>query len=251
MSEVLETLPTGAGLNTPGVYSILTGDAEQKFYTKDSRFTGVITAPADFFLKKYADPSEAAFASEAFEFCDMLLTFSFSKGEVTFYENNSTDQKSTTITGKISINDDLEKLKINKDHKYSSQQLADVLKFNRRLFADPDECMTLVTNLKNFTADITQRIEAIDDKQGNKVSSYMHKVAHEVKLSFVLSLALINGSTSPSKFKVDVHFDLRDRAIEFWLESVELKEVLDDMRRNLVTDEVARFRGYIPTIELP
>lgn len=247
--NTLEVLPSGAGLNTPGTYTLLTGDADKQFYQKSAKHETVITGPADFFCRKHNDQNKPI--SDVFAFHDMLLTFSISKGEIIFIENNSTDEPCTTITGKLHFNKDLESLNINKNYKYTSQQLADVLKFNRRLFADPDECMNIVTKLKNFTAEISQKIDAIDDKQGTKQISFMQKVSHEVQLHFILSTPVILGAARSLKFKVDIHFDLRDKAVEFWLESVELKEATDSLKTVIITEQIDRFEKLIPVIELP
>jgi len=248
MADLL-TQAGGAGLNTPGTYTLLTGDAERIFYQASRKHDTVITGPADFFCRKHFN-DEGSISSH-FEYFDMLLTFSISKGEITYIENNSTDEPCTTIIGKLHFNKDLESLNINKNHKYTSHQLSDILKFNRRLFADYDECMKMVTTLKNFTADVSQRIESIDDKQGNKQSAIIQKIYHDVQLSFVLNTPVIIGDTKPLKFKVDVHFDLRDKAVEFWLESVELKEATDEIKTNVISAQIEKFSGLVPVIELP
>ena len=111
--------------------------------------------------------------------------------------------------------------------------------------------MNIVTKLKNFTAEVSQKIDAIDDKQGTKQLSFMQKVSHEVQLYFILSTPVILGATRSLKFKVDIHFDLRDKAVEFWLESVELKEATDQIKTDIISEQIDRFQKLIPVIELP
>jgi len=245
MNNSENILKDNAIFGAPGEYDIRTGALNNVEQHKSSTYTGVISAPYDFFHKKYN-----ILGCQDFDKFQMLVTYSIDKGSITFIENNTTDKGAAVITGKIELNPQLAKLGINTQKTYTSQQLADLLKFHRILFHDSDECMNIVTKLKNFVADVNTHIEDINDKQGTKSSAYAHKISHQLNLTFVLSAPVMTAGQSV-KFKVEIMFDIRDKAIEFWLESVELKEIFDAEKNESIKSEIAQFNAAeIPTIEL-
>ena len=44
-------------------------------------------------------------------------------------------------------------------------------------------------------------------------------------------------------FKVEIRFDVRDRAVTYWLESVELKEIMDADRDDIIDQQLQYFNG--------
>jgi len=240
------TLETIEPLNGPGEYIYRTGDAPVLITQKNQTHEGVISAPFNFYSDKYLLNK-----ADIFQKKDMLVKFSLQDKVIVFTENNSTTENCTTIKGHLKYDPDLLKMGINSNKTYTSQQLADLLKFNRSLFESSDECMNLVTKLKNFTASVTNEINNIDDKQGTKTIGFAQKIKHELNLSFVLKCTVFIGVNETAKFKVEIMFDLRDKAIEFWLESVELKEISDHQINDIIQNEIKHFiQNDIPTIQI-
>ncbi len=237
----------------PGSYTFLTGAAPEEFIQKNTEHTGVITAPTDFFVTKHVLTRQDAgnITVTDFNFADMLVKFSLSEGWIEYIENNSTTEKGAVIKGKIYTFPGLKELGINTQKTYTSQTLADKLKFSRSLFQSSDECMNMVTKLKKFTATINTEIDNIDDKQGNKKIAFAQKISHELDLTFTLSCPIVSGTGDKKTFKVEIMFDLRDKAIEFWLESVELKEISDSFLESEITKLLEPFKIQgVPIIQI-
>jgi hypothetical protein len=234
----------------PGHYLYRNGKLPEPIISAGKDTNGVITAPADFFKAKYVNGDMLTNENVLFRFTDMLVSYSIEDGTVFYEENIASNEGSTKIKGSLKLNPDLKVLGINTQKTYTSQALADVLKFNRLLFKSPDECMNMVSKLKKFSATIATEIVNSNDNQGNKNLSYAQKIATEMNLSFTLSCTLFSGRTEAITFKVDIEFDLRDKAIEFWLVSVELKEIMDTTKEVIVLDEVSIFKNKgVPCIQ--
>ena len=235
----------------PGPYTFRTGSLPAIIESSGQTTKGTITAAAEFFKAKYVAGDKDSDEKRKFYFTDMLVVYNISSGELDFSENIATTEKGSNIKSSLVVNPDLNTLQINSQKTYTNQQLADVLKFNRLLFESSDECMNMVTKLKKFSATVTSEIINENDNQGNKKLMYAQKLAHELNLSFTLNCAIFVGVKNVSKFKVDIEFDIRDKSIEFWLTSVEMKEIMDQAKELIITEQLKPFiEKGVPCIQI-
>jgi hypothetical protein len=203
---------------------------------------GLINAPAEFFNKKiYGE----------FAHNDMLVTYDLDSGVVVFQDNVVNDAGSSKITGKLSAFRDLDKLGINQDQKYTTQQLSDKLKMLSSLFSDRTECMKLVSSLRNFSVKIGHDLTEMNDTKGNKASNMVQAVIADFDLYFVLSCQIFAGVQEKKKFKVEIHCDVRDKALELWMESMELKEIMDEEKEKIVRNVLVPFQeAGVPIVQI-
>lgn len=212
---------------------------------KSSDTAGVITAPGDYFNRKYKEMK-----SQAFPYDGMFVSYSLSQGWIVYAENIATDTGGVKITGKLNLEPNLDSLGINTNKSYSPAQLSDALKMLRVLFADKDSWSAIVTNLKNFTAEATSRIEKENDDKGNKKENLVQTLSTSFDLSFELSTAIFSGYNNKESFKVEILVTVRSSALEMYLQSVELKELLDGAKEKIVLKELEKFADSIPTIQV-
>lgn len=245
ITEMVSNLPI------PGEYSYRTGTLPPMVQPAGIETSGAITAPGDFFRAKYKAGDKLTNENVIFRYTDMLVKYNMEEGTIEFLEDIASTNASSRVNGKLRMNKDLKALSINTQKVYTSQQLADVLKFNRLLFDNSDDCMNIVSKLKKFSAQISTQIVNSNDNQGNKNLTFAQNVATELNLSFVLHCDIFTGIYSNVKFKVDIEFDLRDKTIEFWLVSTELKELIDQRTKDIIDDQLISFKTVgVPCIQI-
>ena len=221
---------------------------------KRNSLSGTITAPASYFNDKYLNPTVDRDAVPfMYHEKDMLMTFSYSTMEIVFNENISTAEGGVTVTGNLSLEPDLKSLNINQAHVYSPRELSDKIKMLPSLFEKREEWADLVKNLRNFSVEANRKIEELDDDKGNKTSSMIQTLAASFDLSFNLKCRIFSGLDVVKSFKVEINVDARSKAVDVWLESVELKEIIDGLSEDIINKEVEVFRGLVkvPIIQKP
>lgn len=210
------------------------GDAQPIILPLQLSASGTIGAPAAFFAVRTATEILKEKAIVLYSYEELFIKLSV----------DPTDKFAAVINGKLVKNPALQPFGINENHTFSTEELISLLKLNRLYFADREACMSIVTNLKKLKVSAQTEIEKTDDSRGNKKNLAEVKVTTEIPLDFTLKLPLFKGGKDV-KFKVEVCFDLRDAALEFWLESVELAELLLGNRKELIDAELAKFDGYV------
>jgi predicted component of type VI protein secretion system len=240
--------------NTGSELNFRTGNLGDLPKIKRNSLSGTITAPASYFKEKYLSPTvDRQTVPFMYHEKDMLLEFSYSEMSIVYNENISTAEGGVTVKGNLSLEPDLKSLKINENHIYSPRELSDKIKMLPSLFEKREEWADLVKNLRNFTVEANRKIEELDDDKGNKTSSAVQTLAASFNLNFNLKCRIFSGLDVVNSFKVEINVDARSKAVELWLESVELKEIIDGLSEEIINKEVEVFRGLVkvPIIQKP
>lgn len=205
--------------------SIYTGKALEKQLPKKVHIEGAINAVSEYLNTRTPKPST-----------DYVL-FSRSKMRIE-YVGDEKNPLGTTVIGLLTMNPDLEKLKINDDNTTKGPtEMSSFLKRHRSFFVDTEECMKICTALNNFNAKVNQELEKADDKRGNYKSVVEKTVTSNVPESFKLRLPIFSGD-KPSVFNVEICFDVSDASVVCWLESADLFDLKNSKRDELIDREV-------------
>lgn len=200
---------------------------------------GVITAPGNFI--------EVRKAQDKFERSHVL--YSYRDLYIKLITRENVETLGSEITGKLIKNPDLDKLMLNSQRVLNNRELTQLLKFNRVFFNDKDENGTVVTNLQRLKVSAQQFIEKLEAEKGNEKEYFEIKVGDSnVDLSFVLNMPVFIGQPA-KKFKVEICYRVRERNVEFWLESVELADLLKAESEEIINKELERFPKEIVKIE--
>ena len=144
---------------------------------------------------------------------DMLVMYDLDKGVVIFEDNVVNDAGSSKITG--------------------------------------TECMKLVSSLRNFSAKIGHDLSEMNDTKGNKMNTMVQSVKTDFDLNFVLSCQIFAGVQSKKTFKVEILCDVRDKALELWMESMELKEIMDEEKEKIIRNVLVPFQeAGVPIVQI-
>ena len=204
-------------------------------------YKGLISAPADFYDSKIA-------AGFKFDLKECIVFVNRTEGTLSFLTDEHMNALGTSVRGSLTMNPDLNKFRINDDYTQTPSQMSRFLKMSRMYFPDKDRNMQIVKDLQNFKLSYQTEVEKGNDFKGNKTAIFERKVKEELNFDFTLAMPIFKGS-EPSTFKVEMMFDIRDGGVSMWLESVELKEVIEEKKAEILNAQIERFAG-VPMIEV-
>lgn len=211
-----------------GVLQILEGAAPKQINDIHYSLQGAITCVRDFLSK----------STQVYLEYDPIVKVDMSDSTIQYVSNTINDGQTITVKGKLIVHHVLRELHINNSNKiYTLNDLKRLLKQNRRIFSDKDKHLALLSNLTNFKASVQKHMEDANDSKGNITNNYTQQLQHEYNLTFELITPIYEGYPE-KKFQVEINVEVREKAIEFWLESIELYEILQDDKEQIMGENI-------------
>lgn len=164
-------------------------------------------------------------------------------GTINLYTDEQNDRQ-ITVGGTLTINPELTAFCINKEKMWALKELLQFLRMRRAHFMDRDVHGIFINRLSDYSASVQKDIELKDDRRGNALNRVEKRVSTDVPMSFKLSMEIYEGFGYRS-FSVDVLCDVTDAAVKFWLESVELAELILDERNSIIDNELLKLSDYV------
>lgn len=164
--------------------------------------------------------------------------------------NESDHYQIGTIQGTVEFTEIFTKTKINNAKEaWVPERLGQFLRLNRGLFADREECMKLVSALKNFTAHAKSEIQKQKDPNGSRAEVFRQEVDSNLPKDFTLNLAIFKGTP---KVPIVVEFDhyLADGDCLLQLVSPGANEAVEGYRDTCIDDVLDRIRAIAPDIAI-
>lgn len=169
-----------------------------------------------------------------------VIVFNEANGTI-ILNANPADELEMVVTAKSEIYPDLEKFGINKNKFLSQTELEQLVKMNKIYFADKDENFKIITELSKFKASVQSELESARDKRSNVTQNFNKTVNAQLSASFKLKMPIIKGSAD-SLFLVEICYDVRDAAVSFYLESVELHELQKQAVKDAFEPQMTKFK---------
>lgn len=164
--------------------------------------------------------------------------------------NESDPYNKNTITGKSELSEIFKKFGINDANVgWLPAKLGQFLRLNRAVFEDKEQCMKLVSALKNFNAKAKSEIEKQHDPSGSRADVYRQTVESNLPKSFTVNIPIFAG---PHKTAFDVEFDhyLTDGDVYLQLVSPGAQELMDAWRDKAIDEVLAAIRQIAPDIAI-
>ncbi len=218
---------------TPIEIIVREGQAIPHYEPKIINISGTIEAPGNF-IEKRRGLHDKDGVNVTFNRSEMRITLTLDERE----------HFSTTITGKMQTNPDLDNYGINKEKYYTIADLQKFLRMRRSHFTDRDKNAIIVTNLSKFKASISTELEQMKSNRGEEKQLKETKISTDLAMDFDLELPIFKGGQK-KKFKVEICFEVRDAAVTVWLESPELQEIMDSDRDNIMDSELKKFSDFV------
>lgn len=201
---------------------------------------GVLSTPQDWLEKRVAtiDQKKAKILVER------------EKYTITLIVNESDPYNKATISGTAELSEVFKKFGINDPNAgWVPAKLGQFIRLNRAAFEDKEQCMKLVSALKNFKANAQSQIEKQHDPSGSRAEVYRQTVESNLPKSFTVKIPIFKGS---EKTTFDVEFDhyLTDGEVFLQLVSPGAKEISDEWRDTAIDRVLNEIRGIAPDIAI-
>lgn len=151
----------------------------------------------------------------------------------------------TEVTAKLEMEPELLKFGIETGRKFTQQELIKLLKYGKRWFYDPAEQQKLLLAYMKLdvkvTADLTNDAP---DGRGNRSNTFSKQVTSNIPADFIMSIPIFKGQDY-KKFRVEICLDSTDGSTKFWLESVELMELIQIESENILKKELESCADYV------
>jgi len=204
--------------------------------------TGVIDTPANWLEKriKCIDIKKANVEVNREE-----MTVKLTINEDDAYNKNS-------FIGTVAFSQIFEKMGINNGQKaWIPAELGQFFRINRHIFRDKEECMLLVSKLKNFMATTNAKIQKMKDPSGSRAEVYNSSVESNLPKSFIIDTSIFKGTAKES---IEVEFDHFIKDSDVYLQLIspgasELVEAYKDKCIDSVLDRIKIVAPEIPILE--
>lgn len=200
-----------------------------------------ISGPFEFYTKRVKN-------AKLHDLNKINLTINRDKKVIVLVVDENYEGQGAEITGEMIDDTELKSFGINNKKMWTVRDLQNHIKMHRALFSSPEECMKLVTNLGNFSAKIETDIQKADDKRGNTIDSIATKLTTEIPLNFKINSRLFKGQAS-LQFPAEICILAMASGVQFWLESVELRELQMKETDRIFNEEIKKFENEIVVFE--
>jgi len=207
---------------------------------EDISLKGVIDTPAKW-LEKRVDTIEQDEANVVVD--REAMTIKLTINEKDAYDKN-------TFTGTVALSETFGDMKINDpSDAWMPSRLGQFLRLNRGIFEDPEQCMILVSKLKNFTAKAKAEIQKMKDPSGSVAEVYKSEVESNLPKSFVVNISVFKGTP---KQRIEIEFDhfLNDSNVYLQLVSPGANEIVEQYRDKCIDDVLDQIRKIAPDIAI-
>ncbi len=208
----------------------------------DVVLNGTIEAPSEYFIKR---PGQ--FANDR---AHVIYSKNPEKLFITLTTNEHKERPKYSITGKLVISDELNVFGIaykatQTPKLYTVQDLAKVLRFNKRLFTDAGEAKIMIEGLTKFKIKVSQEAQMLKDKGGNITESFAQNVKHDCPMEFTLKMPVFKGKEDV-KFKIEINFEVKSaNDIVLWLESTELATIMETQSATFIDEELEKLKDLV------
>lgn len=202
-------------------------------YAQTVNLNGTIQAPGNFIAKRQPEHNHLK-CNVQYSYRGLYIKLRTEEDWPTHYQ----------IEGTLKPNPDLAKLKVNHDAsqnwKMNINDMYNSLRFAKYFFAKPEQYEKVVSQLSKFSVSANKVITAENDNKGNVKDLYEIKSNSNIDLTFDLNMPVYIGQSAKT-FRVEIAFNVRERSVDFWLESPELAEILLADAQDIINAELKRF----------
>lgn len=202
--------------------------------------SGVISTPLDWLVKR-VDTIDQLKANIQVNREKMMITLTVEERDAYL---------KSKIVGTVAVTETYEHFGINDSQTgWIPAKLGQFLRLNRGVFEDRQECMMLVSQLKNFTAKAKTEIQKQRDPSGSTADVYRQEVESNLPKSFTVNLAIFKGT---AKQAIEVEFDhyLKDGEVFLQLVSPGANELAESYHDQCIDDVLNKIREVAPNIAI-
>ena len=214
---------------------------------------GTIDAPVEFLKRRFAHSQDANTSESVMSIfnhfdhtrCHVLINRE--KVSITLITNEHDEYTRGIVAGKLEVHPKFKEFGINQEKSWTPNQLGQFIKMNRAFFADKSKNMALVTDLKNFHANINSIVEKQKSESGSFKDNYAATVTSNLPEGFTLDIPIFKGYEKESIY-VEFYADVDGRDVYLSLVSPAASEILESLRDKCIDEKIKEIREIAPNI---
>jgi len=149
------------------------------------------------------------------------------------------------VTGTLEIEPELLKFGIDTGKKYTQTELIKLLRRSKRWFWDGPSHEALLKAYMSLDVKVTTDLKNdAADNRGNRFNSFDKKITANIPEDFILNIPIFKGQDY-KKFRVEIILDSTDGSTKFWMESVELEELIAIESEAILNKELESCADYV------
>lgn len=163
---------------------------------------------------------------------------------------NENDEYNTgTVIGVLEAHPKFVEFGINTGKVWRPAELGLFFKMNRSFFATREENMKLVSELMNFSATVNNSIQRSVKESGDRTDNFEQVVNSNLPKSFTLNVPIFKGKGSEI-IEVETFANINGREVAFTLLSPAAQATQEDIRDNVVDEQLKEIRVLCPDIAI-
>lgn len=148
------------------------------------------------------------------------------------------------ITGTLDLSDEIKPFSINQSKTFNREELVKLFRFNKIWFSDADKYDTLLKQLMAFQANVNMHTADAKDQRGNRSNAFNKTVNTDLPTDFILTIPIFKGKDAVT-FRVELCYDVTEGSVKFWLESVEVHEIIQTEVDSIFAEELTAAKGFV------
>lgn len=221
------------------VLTILQGKTLDPVAPQRVVFEGNIWAIRDFLTirKQFGDGSQKIDPAKA------VITVNREAGAISL----ALDPENTygaRVVAQLEYSPELKTFAINTSKTFDKAQLVNLIKFSKLYFDDAAKHGAMLLAFQKLSSVVNISSNDSSDMRGNKERSFIKEVTSNAPTEFILNIPIFKGE-APVRFRVDIGVDVTEGSARFWFESVELKELSEKMRDELLVNALENAKEFV------
>lgn len=204
--------------------------------------TGVIGTPAEFLSKRVSEADQINPKR-----CHVLVDRE--RVSIILITDENDEYTTGKVAGILSQHPKFTQFGINMGKGWEPNELGQFLKMNRAFFPDKATNMKLVTDLKNFEANVATKIEKQKSEKGDFKDNYSGVVFSNLPEAFAVQIPIFKGMPAET-IEVEFHASVNGREVILQLISPGACQLLEDMRDRIIDEQIDRIKELSPEIAI-
>lgn len=153
------------------------------------------------------------------------------------------------VTANLQFHPKFKEFGINSGKNWEPNALGQFFKMNRSFFPDKAKNMSLVTDLKNFTANVNQKIEREKSESGSYKDNFSGVVTSNLPGVFTVQMPIFKG-LSPEHVEVEFYASVNGRDVTLQLFSPGANQLTEDLRDKVIDEQINAISNLCPDIAI-
>lgn len=154
-----------------------------------------------------------------------------------------------TVKGKLELHPKFEEFGINSKKNWDPNELGQFFKMNRAFFPDKSKNMSLVTELKNFEANIDAKRTKQNNETGSFADNYSAIVTSNLPDTFSLNIPIFKGVPAEI-IEIEFYATVSGKEISLQLFSPGANQLTEELRDKAIDGEIEIIKTVCPDMAI-